>query len=83
MDGTKKHKACRGCGEKGHNIKTCVNVDLDVLYAKLAAESHSGKHEESFSSEEPAVEQDLDNDRDDFDEDDDGAMIAAAVPSLL
>lgn len=30
-----KHKRCKGCNEPGHNLKTCVNVDLDMVYAKL------------------------------------------------
>jgi hypothetical protein len=32
----KKSKKCRGCGELGHNFKTCVNVSLDLLYDNLS-----------------------------------------------
>jgi hypothetical protein len=32
----KKSKKCRGCNELGHNLKTCVNVHLDLLYDNLS-----------------------------------------------
>lgn len=31
-----KHKRCKGCNGLGHNLKTCVKVDLDMVYAKLS-----------------------------------------------
>jgi hypothetical protein len=30
-----KHNRCRGCNKLGHNLKSCVEVDLDMVYAKL------------------------------------------------
>ena len=32
-----KHKRCKGCDELGHNLKTCVKIDLDLVYAKLSS----------------------------------------------
>ncbi len=31
----RKYKRCLGCNELGHNIKTCTNVSLDIVFDKL------------------------------------------------
>ncbi len=30
-----KHKQCKGCSQPGRSVKTCISVDLDMLYANL------------------------------------------------
>jgi len=31
------YKTCQGCGEKGHNISSCIAVDLDLYYTNLTS----------------------------------------------
>ncbi len=50
-----KYKRCRGCNAQGHNLKTCVNVDLDILYAKLVGAPDDDNEDNSSESDGSAM----------------------------
>lgn len=62
MQPQKKSKRCRGCGELGHNLKTCVNVNLDVLYSNLIRPRGGGAALSAIESDSSSASSDDDDD---------------------
>lgn len=56
----RKYKTCLGCGEEGHNVRSCVQIDLDLYYNNLTRGTDAAWEEEGDDD----MEEDLPTDED-------------------